>query len=214
MSPEFTYYISKKHYIDGIPESALSFDILKDSVLNNIPRLQEDLDKERAYELLKEDLGDFDIEFLKSVLLNSRNKIADLEDINYEDNVDENEFNMLQNAAKELCPLIGFRNGRPKKACLIYDESSFTILFRNNLSAVFLEDINRITVGTLNKVNQMLVVELNNDQFAREYVILIVSAEGLKSYIQDDTKYDKDSDIQRTFAHVLSRKQQTLLRKL
>lgn len=128
--------------------------------------------------------------------------------------MDENEFNILQNAAGELCLLIGFRNGRPRKPCLICDESSFTILFRNNLSAVFLEDINRVAVGALNKVNQMLVVELNNDQVAREYVVLIVSVEGLKSYIQDDTKYDKDIDIQRAFVHVLSRKQQTLLRKL
>ena len=39
MSPELTYYINKKHHIDGIPEPALSFDILKESVLNNIPRL-------------------------------------------------------------------------------------------------------------------------------------------------------------------------------
>lgn len=46
----------------------LSFDILKESVLNNIPRLQKELDKERAYKLLREDLGDFDIEFLKSDL--------------------------------------------------------------------------------------------------------------------------------------------------
>lgn len=65
MSPELTYYINKKHHIDGIPEPALSFDILKESVLNNIPRLQKELDKERAYKLLREDLGDFDIEFLK-----------------------------------------------------------------------------------------------------------------------------------------------------
>lgn len=214
MSPELTYYINKKHHIDGIPEPALSFDILKDSVLNNIPRLQRDLDKERAYELLKEDLGDFDIEFLKSVLLNSRNSTVDLGDINYEDNVNENEFNILQNGAGELCLLIGFRNSRPGKTCLICDESSFTILFRNNSSAVFLEDINPAAVDALNKVDQMLVVELNNDQVAREYVVPVVLVEGLKSYIQDDATYDKDSDIQRTFAHVLSRKQQTLLRKL
>lgn len=214
MSPELTYYINKKHHIDGIPEPALSFDILKKSVLNNIPRLQKELDKERAYELLKEDLGDFDIDFLKSVLLNSRNNTADLGDIHYEDNVDENEFNILQNAAGELCLLIRSRNGRPRKPCLICDESSFTILFRNNSSAIFLEDINPVAVDALNKVNQILVVELNNDQVAREYVVPVVLVEGLKSYMQDDTTYDRDGDIQRAFAHVLSRKQQILMRKL
>lgn len=92
MSPELTYYINKKHHIDGIPEPALSFDILKESVLNNIPRLQKELDKERAYKLLREDLGDFDIEFLKSVLQNSRNNRADPRNVNCEDNVAENDL--------------------------------------------------------------------------------------------------------------------------
>ena len=214
MSPELTYYINKKHHIDGIPEPALSFDILKESVLNNIPRLQKELDKERAYKLLREDLGDFDIEFLKSVLQNSRNNRADPRNVNCEDNVAENEFNILQNAAGELCLLIGSRNGRPRKQCFICDNSNFTILFRNNSSAVFLEDINPVAVEALNKVNQMLVVELNNDEVVREYVVPIVLIEGLTSYLQDDAIYDKDSGIQGTLDRVLSHKQQTLLRKL
>lgn len=214
MSPELTYYINKKHHIDGIPEPALSFDILKESVLKNIPRLQKELDKERAYELLREDLGDFDIEFLKSVLLNSRNNTADPEDINNEDNVADNEFDIIQNSVGELCLLIKSRNGRPRKPCFIYDNSNFTILFRNNSSAVFLEDIHPGAVDALNKVNQMLVVELNNDEVAREYVVPIVLVEGLTSYIQDDAIYDKDSRIQGTLDCVLSHKQQTLLRKL
>ena len=214
MSPELTYYINKKHHIDGIPEPALSFDILKESVLNNIPRLQKELDKERAYKLLREDLGDFDIEFLKSVLQNSRNNRADPRNVNCEDNVAENEFNILQNAAGELCLLIRSRNGRSRKPCFICDNSNFTILFRNNSSAVFLEDINPVAVEALNKVNQMLVVELNNDEVVREYVVPIVLIEGLTSYLQDDAIYDKDSGIQGTLDRVLSHKQQTLLRKL
>ena len=214
MSPDLTYYINKKHHIDGIPEPALSFDILKESVLNNIPRLQKELDKERAYKLLREDLGDFDIEFLKSVLQNSRNNRADPRNVNCEDNVAENEFNILQNAAGELCLLIRSRNGRPRKPCFICDNSNFTILFRNNSSAVFLEDINPVAVEALNKVNQMLVVELNNDEVVREYVVPIVLIEGLTSYLQDDAIYDKDSGIQGTLDRVLSHKQQTLLRKL
>lgn len=52
---------------------------------------------------MREDLGDFDIEFLKSVLQNSRNNRADPRNVNCEDNVHENEFNILQNAAGELC---------------------------------------------------------------------------------------------------------------
>lgn len=214
MSPELTYYINKKHHIDGIPEPALSFDILKESVLKNIPRLQKELDKERAYKLLREELGDFDIEFLKSVLLNSRNNTADPGDINNEDNVEENEFNILQNAAGELCLLIRSKNGRPRKPCFICDNSSFTILFRNNSSAVFLEDINPAAVEALNKVNQMLVVELNNDEVVREYVVPIVLVEGLTSYMQEDAIYDKYSGIQGTLDRVLSHKQQILLRKL
>lgn len=214
MSPELTYYINKKHHIDGIPEPALSFDILKDSVLKNIPRLQKELDKERAYKLLKEDLGDFDIEFLKSVLLNSRNNIADPGDVNNEDKVAENEFNILQNAAGKLCLLINSRNSRSRKPCFICDNSNFAILFRNNSSAVFLEDINPAAIEALNKVNQMLVVELNNDEFTREYVVPVVLVEGLTSYMQDDAIYNKDSDIQGTLDRVLSHKQQTLLRKL
>ena len=71
-----------------------------------------------------------------------------------------------------------------------------------------------VAVEALNKVNQMLVVELNNDEVVREYVVPIVLIEGLTSYLQDDAIYDKDSGIQGTLDRVLSHKQQTLLRKL
>ena len=176
-----------------------------------------DTNVDYQYEILNDpdyQNGDFDIEFLKSVLQNSRNNRADPRNVNCEDNVAENEFNILQNAAGELCLLIRSRNGRPRKPCFICDNSNFTILFRNNSSAVFLEDINPVAVEALNKVNQMLVVELNNDEVVREYVVPIVLIEGLTSYLQDDAIYDKDSGIQGTLDRVLSHKQQTLLRKL
>ena len=60
----------------------------------------------------------------------------------------------------------------------------------------------------------MLVVELNNDEVAREYVVPIILVEGLTSYVQEDAIYDEYSGIQGTLDRVLSYKQQILLRKL
>lgn len=40
MSPELSYYLNKKHHIDGIPSPSSKYSELRKSILNNLPRLQ------------------------------------------------------------------------------------------------------------------------------------------------------------------------------
>ena len=83
----------------------------------------------------------------------------------------EKEFNILQNGAGEILFLISVRPGGPENPRLVFDGNNSALLYRSRESAVILEDINPDAKLPLLSVDEVLVVELDNDEVAREYMV-------------------------------------------
>ncbi len=83
----------------------------------------------------------------------------------------ETEFNILQNAAGEIMILISARRGGPENPRFVFDGQTSALLYRNRENAIVLEGIDPKAKSPLQSVDEVLVVELDNDEVAREYMV-------------------------------------------
>lgn len=81
----------------------------------------------------------------------------------------EGTYNILQNEAGEILILIRFRAGGPENPRIIYDGGDSALLYRSRESSVVLDAINPKARMPLKTVNEVLMVELDDDEVAREY---------------------------------------------
>lgn len=78
-------------------------------------------------------------------------------------------YDMLQNAAGEILIIIEYREGGPENPRLVYDGGEQALLYRSRESAFMLNSIVREARMPLKSVNEVLMVEIENDDVAREY---------------------------------------------
>ena len=78
-------------------------------------------------------------------------------------------YDMLQNAAGEILIIIEYREGGPENPSLVYDGGEQALLYRSRESAFMLNSIAREARMPLKSVNEVLMVEIENDDVAREY---------------------------------------------
>ena len=78
-------------------------------------------------------------------------------------------YDMLQNAAGEILIIIEYREGGPENPRLGYDGGEQALLYRSRESAFMLNSIAREARMPLKSVNEVLMVEIENDDVAREY---------------------------------------------
>ncbi len=83
----------------------------------------------------------------------------------------EEEYNILQNAAGEILILLTVRSGGPENPRLVYDGGNSALLYRSRESEVILDNINPAARMPLKSVDEVLVVELEEDEVAREYMV-------------------------------------------
>ncbi len=134
MSPELSYYLNKNHRIDGIPTPTDAFARLKDSIIQNIPRLQKDRAKENALNLLKEELGDIDLPELQEVWAAIRESRS--LDGRIRNDATGSEYELLSNKQGEVLLKLQVRKGMPLKPRLVCDGSPTMLLYRNKDSSV------------------------------------------------------------------------------
>ena len=79
-------------------------------------------------------------------------------------------YDMLQNAAGEILIIIEYREGGPENPRLVYDGGE-KLLYRSRESAFMLNSIAREARMPLKSVNEVLMVEIENDDVAREYKV-------------------------------------------
>ena len=77
-------------------------------------------------------------------------------------------YDMLQNAAGEILIIIEYREGGPENPRLV-DGGEQALLYRSRESAFMLNSIAREARMPLKSVNEVLMVEIENDDVAREY---------------------------------------------
>ena len=93
----------------------------------------------------------------------------------------EGQYDILQNAAGEILIIIQYRNGGPENPRLVYDGGSQALLYRSRESAVMLDSIAEGARQPLRSVNEVLMVELENDDVAREYKVPVRNVRSLEA---------------------------------
>ena len=83
----------------------------------------------------------------------------------------EGRYDILQNSEGEILIMIKQRRGGPENPRLVFDGNNSALLYRSRESAVILEGINPEAKVPLQAVNEVLVVELDGDEVAREYMV-------------------------------------------
>lgn len=83
----------------------------------------------------------------------------------------EGTYNILQNAVGEILIIIRFRAGGPENPRIVYDGGDSALLYRSRESSVLLDAINPQARMPLKSVNEVLMVELDGNEVAREYKV-------------------------------------------
>ena len=94
---------------------------------------------------------------------------------------EEGRYDILQNAAGEILIIIKYHEGGPENPRLVYDGGSTALLYRSRESAVLLEEINTKARNPLKAVSEVLMVEVEGDDVAREYKVPVRIIKSLES---------------------------------
>ena len=90
-------------------------------------------------------------------------------------------YDMLQNAAGEILIIIEYCEGGPENPRLVYDGGEQALLYRSRDSAFMLNSIAKEAQMPLKSVNEVLMVEIENDDVAREYKVPVRIVRNLKA---------------------------------
>ena len=90
-------------------------------------------------------------------------------------------YDMLQNAAGEILIIIEYREGGPANPRLVYDGGEQALLSRSRESAFMLNSINTEARMPLKSVSEVMMVEIENDDVAREYKVPVRVVRSLKA---------------------------------
>ncbi len=83
----------------------------------------------------------------------------------------EGRYEILKNAAGEIMIIIKYRAGGPENPRMVYDGGEQALLYRSRESSVMLGNIHKEARNPLKSVDEILVVEIEDDDVAREYKV-------------------------------------------
>ena len=83
----------------------------------------------------------------------------------------EGRYDILQNAAGEILIIIKYHQGGPENPRFVYDGGASALLYRSRESAIMLDNINEKARNPLKSVDELLIVEIEDDDVAREYKV-------------------------------------------
>lgn len=175
------YYLNKSHYVDGMPEPLAALEQLRNQIKRNMSE-QKQLEKiDEAFKTVA-NWANVDIDQLREVLkkLKSSHKEEEKENLDTGE-TQEGRYDILQNAAGEILIIIKYHEGDPDNPRIVYDGTETALLYRSKESAVLLEHINLKAREQLMKVENVLIVEVKDDDVAREYKVPMRKIRSLKS---------------------------------
>jgi len=92
-------------------------------------------------------------------------------------------YSILQNTKGEIMLMMDSREGGPENPRFIYDGGEKALLYRSKESAVAFKDINEGARSPLKAVSEILVVEIENDDVEREYLVPVRLVKDVNSLI-------------------------------
>lgn len=95
----------------------------------------------------------------------------------------EGRYDILKNKDEEILIIINYRKSEPENPRLVYDGEDSALLYRNAKSAVLLDGINMNAREPLVSVDEVLIVEIQDDDAAREYKVPVRHVKSLKHFL-------------------------------
>ena len=92
-------------------------------------------------------------------------------------------YSILQNAKGEIMIMMDSRVGGPENPRFIYDGGDTALLYRSQESAVAFRKIDEGAHAPLKAVTEVLVVEIENDDVEREYIVPVRLVKDVNSLI-------------------------------
>ena len=92
----------------------------------------------------------------------------------------ESRYDILQNEEGDILIIINSRAGGPENPRFVYDGGATALLYRTKDSAVVFENV----ALPLKSVSSMLIVEVENEDVAREYVVPVRIVKDVKALIK------------------------------
>jgi hypothetical protein len=80
-------------------------------------------------------------------------------------------YSILQNAKGEIMLMMDSRIGGPENPRFIYDGGAMALLYRSQESSVAFKNIDPGARTPLKSVSEILIVEIENDDVEREYLV-------------------------------------------
>lgn len=96
----------------------------------------------------------------------------------------ENRYDILQNDEGEILIIINSREGGPENPRFVYDGGSTALLYRTKENAVIFENVAKEARFPLKSVSSMLIVEVENEDVAREYTVPVRIVKDVKTLIK------------------------------
>lgn len=96
----------------------------------------------------------------------------------------ESRFDILQNEEGEILIIINAYAGGPENPRFVYDGGATALLYRTKDSAVVFKDIPESAHVALKAVSSMLIVEVENEDVAREYTVPVRMVKDVKAYLK------------------------------
>ncbi len=96
----------------------------------------------------------------------------------------ENRFDILQNEEGEILIIINSYAGGPENPRFVYDGGNTALLYRTKDSAVVFHDIPETAHLPLKSVTSMLIVEVEDEDVAREYTVPVRLVKDIHTYLK------------------------------
>ena len=196
MSRALNYYLNPSQIIMGCPVTEERLQELKDAVIRNIPSRAKEQKVQDLYTEFSKESG-IPIDDLRSLIFNHHldtfitqelsndtdQKVNDLQESapHSSQPSPQNRYDMLQNAAGEIMLIIEAKPTPPDNPRIVYDGGEKAMVYRNRESAFMLNSIAPEARPALSKVKEVLVVEIENDDVAREYKVPVRLVRSLKA---------------------------------
>ena len=96
----------------------------------------------------------------------------------------ESRYDILQNEEGDILIIINSGAGCPENPRFVYDGGATALLYRTKDSAVVFENVAKEARLPLKSVSSMLIVEVENEDVAREYVVPVRIVKDVKALIK------------------------------
>ena len=101
-----------------------------------------------------------------------------------QDLAEESRFDILQNEEGEILIIINSFAGGPENPRFVYDGGETALLYRTKDNTVVFNAIPKDARLPLKSVKSMLIVEVENEDVAREYTVPVRLVENIKTYLK------------------------------